>query len=72
MALACGCEIIGGGPVSQEVVKKHYKHTLEAILFWELLRRPGTPQGDDHMKLSQARCDLFDALDKLYPEASQD
>lgn len=72
MALACGCEIRGGGPVSPETIKKHYKHTMEAIFFWELLRRPDTPQGEDRMKLSQARMDLLDAIDKLYPEASRD
>lgn len=72
MALACGCVIEGGMPVSREGVKEHYKHTMEALFFWELLHRPDTPPGEDHLKLSQARIDMLDAIDKLYPEARED
>ncbi|MBA7559921.1 hypothetical protein ES708_01539 [subsurface metagenome] len=72
MALACGCSFRPGEPLDLDQLKAHYKHTMEAIVIWELLRRPGQPQGDDHIKLSQARIDLLEAIDKLYPEASAD
>ena len=72
MAFCCGCEIIGGEPISPVTIKAHYKHTMEALIFWELLRRPGTPQGDDHIALSQARINLIKAIDKLYPEAGDE
>ena len=69
MSLACGCEIKPGVPLTQEEVQTHYKHTFEALLFWELMRRQGTIQDERHLKLSQARIDLIDAIDELYPEA---
>lgn len=72
MSLSCGCEIRLGDPIDFEVLKAHYKHTMEAIFFWEILRRPATPQGDDHLKLCQAKLDLLAAIDKLYPEASKE
>ena len=68
MTLACGCAIKPGVPLTEEEVKAHYKHTLEAMFFWELMRRDGTPQDDRNLKLSQARVDFFEALDALYPE----
>ncbi|GAJ15149.1 unnamed protein product [marine sediment metagenome] len=71
MALACGCEIRGGEPVSLDTIRAHYKHTFEALLFWELLRRPEKPDHELKMKLSQARIDLIEAIDKLYPEVSE-
>lgn len=72
MALACGCEIKPGVPVTLEVLRTHYKHTLEAILFWELMHRQGSPQDERHFKLSQARIDLVEAIDTLYPEAKNE
>lgn len=69
MALCCGCELRGGMPVTEELLKEHYKHTMEVVLFWELIRRPGRdPMATQ--KLSKARLDLIDAIDELYPEAS--
>jgi len=71
MPLSCGCEFRGGMPVNTELLKAHYKHTMEAILFWELIMKPGRdPMAT--VKLSQARIDLLKAIDELYPEASED
>lgn len=70
MSMSCGCEIRGGAPVSIETLRAHYKHTLESILFWELLRRPDQRRSEDGMKLSQIRIELIETIDKLYPEAS--
>lgn len=69
MALSCGCNIQGGAPVSPETVKQHYKHTFEALLFWELIR---TTQTDAHFALSEARINLINAIDALYPWASKE
>lgn len=71
--LACGCEFRGGMPVTKALVQAHYKHTFEALLFWELMRRPGEdPASGARLKLSQARIDLLEAIDELYPEATAD
>ena len=72
MALSCGCEIKAGVPVSPETLKAHYKHTFEALLFWELIFRKGQDLPDERLKLSQARIDLIDAIDKLFPEAKEE
>ena len=69
MSLACGCAIKPGVPLTEKELKAHYKHTLEAMVFWELMRREGNPQDNRNIKLSQARVDFIDALDALYPEA---
>lgn len=72
MALACGCEIKGGMALTREEIQAHYKHTFETLLFWELMRRKDVPQDERHIKLSQARIDLIDAIEELYPEAKSD
>lgn len=73
MPLSCGCEIQGGAPVTPEMLKAHYKHTFEALLFWELLHRPQNPlDPEKRIKLSEARLNLINAIDELYPEASKD
>ena len=77
MALSCGCEIVPGAPVRPETLQAHYKHTIECLLFWELLVNPGKSSEERYspdspnMKLSQARIDLLEALDQLYPEAKE-
>lgn len=71
MALSCGCEVRGGMLVSPDMLKDHYKHTFEALLFWELIMRPGRDPIATS-KLSQARIDLINAIDELYPEAKED
>jgi len=71
MPLACGCEVQGGAPVSREIIKAHYKHTLEALIFWELILRrgfSGEPKRQDTIKLAEARIALLDAIKELYPE----
>lgn len=72
MALSCGCEIVGGAPVSLETLRAHYKHTFEVLLFWEIMYRKGNTPNENKLKLSQARIDLIEAIDELYPEASKD
>lgn len=72
MDLACGCAIAPGLPVSQETLKLHYKHTFEALFFWELLVRLNTPQDDRHIRLSQARAEWSEALEALYPELKEE
>lgn len=69
MSLCCGCEIRGGAPVSPETLRAHYKHTFEVLLFWEILHRRGLTPNEGKLKLSQARIDLIEAIDELYPEA---
>ena len=71
MPLSCGCEIKGGMPVTQEMLKAHYKHTFEALLFWELIMQPGRDPLAT-IKLSEARINLMNAIDELYPGASGD
>lgn len=71
MALACGCEFRGGMAVDTELLKAHLKHTMEAIFFWEMIMRPGRdPMATT--KLSQARIDLIDAIEELYPEVKEE
>lgn len=73
MALACGCELRGGMGVSDETAQAHLKHTMEALLFWELLRRPGDdPTNEARLKLSQARIAVIEAIEELYPEAKSE
>jgi len=69
--LACGCNFGPDWPFTREEIQEHFKHTMEALFVWELLHRRGVPQGDDHMKLSQARIDVIDAIEKLYPEVRE-
>ena len=77
MSLSCGCEFRGGMPISPEVLKEHYKHTLEVLMFWELIMKPSSGPitrysiDSPNMKLSQARIDIFSAIDELYPDASE-
>ena len=72
MAFSCGCEVYPGQPIPYETIRAHYKHTMEAILFWELIQRKGTDLVDARLKLSQARIDLIEAIDKMFPEASEE
>ena len=72
MALSCGCEMIGGGPVSLATLKAHYKHTFEVLLFWEIMYRKGSTPNENKLKLSQARISLIEAIDELYPEAREE
>lgn len=69
MPLACGCEIKPGVPLGAKELKTHYKHTIESMFFWQLMRRENTVQDERHIKLSQAVADFIEALDALYPEA---
>ena len=73
MALACGCEVRGGMPVSKEMAQAHLKHTMEALFLWEIMRRPGdNPASEAKLRLSQARIEIIEAIEELYPEATED
>ncbi len=73
MGFCCGCTFIPGTPLTHEALKAHYNHTMETLLFWELmLRRKSDPSGTDTSKLSQARIDLINIIGELYPEAVPD
>lgn len=71
MSLSCGCKFSGGMPVSTELLKEHLKHTMEALFFWELIMRPGRDPLAT-MKLAQARIDLIEAIEELYPEVKEE
>ena len=74
MPLSCGCEVKAGIPVSPETIKAHFQHTLEALIFWELIIRRdlvGSPFLQDKVKLAEARIVLIDAIEELYPEVKQ-
>jgi len=72
MALACGCAVKPGVPLGKKELKAHYKHTLEAMLFWEFMRRESTPQDDRNHNLALARIAFIEALEALYPEAKDE
>ncbi len=69
--LCCGCEITPGAPVTPDTLKQHYLHTIQVLLFWELLGRQATPETADKLGLSQARTDLMKAIESLYPEVNE-
>lgn len=70
MTLTCGCNFNPWMLVSREVLQAHYKHTVEALLFWELIRPQGeTALEEGRLTLLQARINLVDAINELYPEA---
>lgn len=66
MALSCGCEFKGGMPITPKMLEAHYKHTFEALFFWEMIRQPGRDPFAI-IRLSQARIDFINAIDELYP-----
>ena len=62
--LVCGCRMTGGMPVSEEMLQEHYQHTLQCMLYWELVMGA---DADKKLKLSMARIAYFDALQDLHP-----
>lgn len=73
MALACGCEVKGGMAISNEMAQAHLKHTIEALLLWEIMRRPGDdPASEARQKLILARIAVIEAIEELYPEAKSE
>ncbi|MCK9598682.1 MAG: hypothetical protein M0R06_06550 [Sphaerochaeta sp.] len=65
--LICGCKIEAGLPVSNRQLREHYRHTLQVLMFWELLKRPDSSTLAK-TRLSAARSELFFAIDTLYPD----
>lgn len=72
MALSCGCEVEAGEPIPYETIRAHFKHTMEALIFWELIFRKGTDLVDARVKLSQARIDFLDTVEEMFPEVKED
>jgi len=72
MSFPCGCQVTPGAPVPPKIIKEHYKHTIEVLLFWELLQRPGTPLSGKQIDLGLLRINYQEAIEKLYPEAKID
>lgn len=70
MALSCGCEIVVGMAIDQYQLAAHYKHTLEVMLFWEMMHSVPPPEDniDSSIKLSQARIDYVEALEARFPQ----
>jgi len=71
MALCCGCEIHPGEPIDPRTLREHYKHTIEVLLFWELMMRESPVWLEGKLRLSQARIDLLNIIDLLYPEVRE-
>ena len=69
-ALSCGCPVGPGMAISLEVLKHHYKHTIEGLLFWELALRQGEDQ-EQKIHLGKARIDYLEALEARFPELKE-
>jgi len=70
MSFSCGCHVLPGSDVTPEMLKAHLVHTVEAMLFWELLGRRTSPADRiGKVKLSTARQDFIEAVTALYPES---
>lgn len=72
MAFSCGCEVKAGEPVSIETIRNHYKHTMEAIFFWELIFRRGADLASVKLKLNQLRVDLLNTIEEIFPELKEE
>jgi len=68
MAFSCGCQLKAGEPISYEMIKEHYKHTMEALLFWELVFRKEKDFLDQRLKLSNVRMKLLNIIEEMFPE----
>ena len=66
--LFCGCTLKPGEPVDTAQLQAHYKHTLEAVFFWEVLRRQQPGSSATTLALSEVRIQLQDAICQLFPE----
>jgi len=70
MSFSCGCNILPGSSVTPEVLKEHLLHTMEALLFWELIGRRNSPADRiGKAKISRLRADYIETLMAVYPEA---
>lgn len=72
MAFSCGCEVSAGAPIPYETIKEHYKHTMEAVLFWELIFRKEHDLSDNRFKLSEARINLLNVIAAMFPEVLEE
>jgi hypothetical protein len=69
MSLACGCSFAPGSPVPLNELRKHFVHTFETMMYWELLGRFNKQDTDLEIELSECRIRYMAAIDKLFPEA---
>jgi len=65
--LSCGCEVQAGKEQTLEDRKKHAQHTVEALLYWELLIVPGGARHDAKVQITKARLEIQKAFDVLAP-----
>ncbi len=72
MGFSCGCEVSAGEAIPYETIRKHYKHTIEALVFWELILRKGGELPELRLKLSQARIDLLNCIEEMFPEVKEE
>lgn len=73
MALACGCDLGGGGPIDREMLKSHYGHTLQSMFIWEIIYQQGQENpSKENSELTEARCNYLAALDTRWPWAGGD
>ena len=70
MALSCGCELRPGLAVTPEMLQSHLVHTMEALVFWELIRRPSRdPMAT--LPMAERRIKVIEEIERLYPESKQ-
>ena len=70
MAMSCGCAIVGGMPVTTDWLKEHYKHTLEALIVWEIIIDPNSELSNFYAdRIGELRLRYMEALDKHFPMA---
>lgn len=71
MSFSCGCDVVPTSRVTPEALRKHLVHTLETLLFWELVRPDnGHSPYASKIKLASARIAFMDAVAELYPETN--
>jgi hypothetical protein len=62
--LACGCELKAGQPVTIEQLEKHWDHTIDVLVFWELLLGANRPDDDLKAKVAEARLAVGEFVNK--------
>ncbi len=65
--LTCGCHFGPGVRVGETELKAHHKHTIEAMLMWDILRDANGQRST--VDLMSARIGYEEELDKAFPEA---
>ena len=72
MSFSCGCSLLPGSSVTPEMLREHLLHTMEPMLFWELVGRRISPADRiGKAKITQLRVDYIEAILAVYPEACE-